>query len=81
MRHLEKVFIFTIMVVVLIYTANVERDISHSRKSSFTISTSPSPATAPSPPHIEKNEVGFFPKSEPAPEDESIIEETFTEVP
>jgi hypothetical protein len=81
MRHLEKIFIFTIMMVVLIYTVNVERDISSSRKNSFTVSTSPPPATAPSPQPVTKNEDGFFPESEPTPEDESIIEETFTEVP
>jgi hypothetical protein len=81
MRHLEKVFIFTIMVVVLIYTANVEHDISSSRKSSVTISTSPPPATTLSPQPDAKNETGFFPESEPTLEDESIVEETFTEVP
>jgi hypothetical protein len=73
MRHFEKIFIFTMMVVVLIYTVNVERD--------FSDSTQPALLPAPAPQSATKNEASFFPENEPVQEDESIIEETFTEVP
>ena len=71
MRHLEKLVIFTLMVMVLIYTVNVDR-IAPSPKQEIPASISP-PAT--------QNNASFFPESEPNSEDESIIEETFTEVP
>jgi hypothetical protein len=75
MRHLEKVIIFSIMVMVLVYTVNVERTPLPPKKRIVPISNVPAPQP------VTKNNAGFFPESEPSPEDESIVEETFTEVP
>lgn len=69
MRHLEKVILVTIMVIVLIYTLNVDRNPSKSDQKTNISRTS------------AENEKSFFPKSDPNPDDESIIEETFIEVP
>ena len=75
MRHLEKVIIFAIMLLVLIYTLLVNRNFPQNRKVPISKQEIPVPQPA------LKNEASFFPESEPLPEDESIIEETFTEVP
>ena len=75
MQHLEKVIIFSIMVMVLIYTVNVDRTPLPSKNQIVPISKGPAPRP------VTKNKTSFFPESEPGPEDESIIEETFTEVP
>jgi hypothetical protein len=75
MRHLEKVIIFSIMVMVLIYTVNVDRTPLPSKNRIAPISNGPAPRP------VAKNKASFFPESNPSPEDESIIEETFTEVP
>ncbi len=74
MRHWEKATIFAIMLMVLIYTVNVDRKSPDPKNETAPIST-------PLPPASPKSEAGFFPESDPEPEDESIIEETFTEVP
>lgn len=63
------------MVMVLIYTVNVDRPPLTSKNQIVPISNSPAPRP------IEKNKDSFFPESDPSPEDESIIEETFNEVP
>ena len=75
MRHLEKVIIFSIMVMVLIYTVNVDRTPLPSKKLIVPISNGLTPRP------VIKNKASFFPESAPSPEDESIMEETFTEVP
>ncbi len=79
MRHLEKVIIFAIMMLVLIYTAYVYQLIDQKfiKTRNAPISKQAPPAPKPS----AKKEASFFPESDPSPEDESIIEETFTEVP
>jgi len=77
MRHLEKVIIFAIMVMVLIYTVTIDRTIPYSQKRIVPIATEPPSTSRP----ITRNKASFFPESEPSLEDESIIEETFTEVP
>jgi hypothetical protein len=66
---LEKVILATIMVMVLIYTLIVDRNPSKSDQKTHV----PRPSS--------ENQKSFFPKSNPNPEDESIVEETFTEVP
>ena len=75
MQNLEKVIIFCIMVMVLIYTVNVDRAPLPSKNRVVPISNGP--VTQP----VTKNKASFFPENDPSPEDESIIEETFTEVP
>jgi len=76
-RHLEKAIIFIIMLMVLIYTVRVDRNFPQNRK--IPISKQEIPVSAPQP--APKKNASFFPESEPMPGDESIIEETFTEVP
>ena len=77
MQHLEKVIMFTIMLMVLIYTVQVNRNPSKNIETPISKQEIPAPAPEPTP----KKETGFFPESEPTLEDESIIEGTFTEVP
>ena len=77
MQHLEKVIIFTIMLMVLIYTIRVDRNFPQNRN----IPISKQEPSAPPPQPAPKKNASFFPESEPLPGDESIIEETFTEVP
>jgi len=77
MQHLEKVIIFVIMLMVLVYTVLVDRNFPQNRKVSIPKQETPAPLPSPS----SKNETSFFPESAPQPEDEVIIEETFTEVP
>ncbi len=74
-RDLENVIIFGIMLMVLIYTVRVDRNFPKNRKVPITKQEVPFPQPA------SKEEASFFPESEPLPEDERIIEETFTEVP
>ncbi|MCH7623162.1 MAG: hypothetical protein IIB46_03680 [Nitrospinae bacterium] len=77
MRHLEKAIIFIIMLMVLIYTVRVDRNFPQNRKVPITKIEIPVPVPQP----VSKKKASFFPESEPSPEDEGIIEETFTEVP
>ena len=63
--------------MVLIYTVNVAPNPPHSQNKTVPISIQIPPEPEP----VSKKEAGFFPESVPSPEDESIIEETFTEVP
>jgi uncharacterized membrane protein required for colicin V production len=74
---LEKVIIFAIVLMVLIYTVAVAPTPPQSQNKTVPISTQPPPDLKP----VSKKEAGFFPESVPNPDDESIIEETFTEVP
>jgi len=63
--------------MVLIYTVRVDRNFSQNRK----VPNAKQEIPAPVPQPASKKEASFFPESEPSPEEESIIEETFTEVP
>jgi len=74
---LEKIIIFAIVLMVLIYTMNVAPNLPPSQNKTVPISIQISPSLKP----VQKKETGFFPRSVPNPDDESIIEETFTEVP
>jgi len=63
--------------MVLIYTVTVGPNPPHLPKKTVPISIKPPPSLKP----VPKKEASFFPESLPNPDDESIIEETFTEVP
>lgn len=77
MRHLEKIIIFALMLIVLIYTVLVARNFPKNRQ----FPTPKQEISAPLPELSSPKEANFFPESVPSPGDESIIEETFTEVP
>lgn len=81
MRHLEKMIIFSIIILVLIYTVFVYQSIDQKfiKNRSAPASKQEIPAANPEP--SSKNEASFFPESDPSIEDKSIIEETFMEVP
>ena len=74
MQHLEKVIIFVIMLIVLVYTVLVDRNFPQNRKIPISKQETHAPPSS-------KKEASFFPESDPLPEDEHIIEETFTEDP
>ena len=63
--------------MVLIYTVQVDRNFPQNRKVPITKQDVPAPVPQPA----SKIRASFFPESETSLEDESIIEETFTEVP
>ena len=63
--------------MVLIYTVFVAPNPPHSPKKTVPISIQ----IPPDPKPLPKKEASFFPRSVPNPDDESIIEETFTELP
>jgi hypothetical protein len=76
-RYLEKIIIFAIMLMVLIYTVRVDRNPPKNDK----IPISKQEALAPEPQPASTSPKSFFPESVSSPEDEAIIEETFTEIP
>ncbi len=76
-QYLEKIIIFTFLLTVLIYTVQVDRNSPKNRQIPITKQEIP----APPPKVVPPKEASFFPESVPAPEDETIIEETFSEIP
>lgn len=65
------------MLIVLIYTVRVDRNSPKNRP----FPTQKQEISAPAPKLSPPKEASFFPESVPSPEDESIVEETFTEFP